>query len=378
MSEPLAVLHITDTMQAGGLERMAVNLVNLLPPDRCRAFLCSTRRDGPLLEELAPHVMRLALRRRHRFDVQAINKLVHFIREQNIQILHAHGPSLFIAVVAAIFAPFPAVIWHVHSGRLAIGGRATWPYRLVARRIKGVFAVNQDLANWACQKLHLPSSKVWYVPNFSSKDHTGKPKKNITLPGRDGWRIVCLANLRPLKDHPTLLHAMDLVIRQASHAHLLLIGSTSNTVYLESLQKLISKYQLDKHVSLLGHRDDVTSILNSCDIGVLNSVSEGFPVTLLEYGMAELPTVATRVGQCPEVLDEGRAGILVQPRSPLQLAEALMELLRSPDRRKYFGKQLKLHVHEKFNQHLVLEKFCHCYESILGEQIDSIPSGFYL
>ncbi|MGP0591603.1 glycosyltransferase family 4 protein [Nitrospira sp. T9] len=375
MSEPLAVLHITDTMQAGGLERVAVNLVNLLPPDRCRAFLCSTRRDGPLLEGLAPHVMRLPLRRRHRFDVQAITKLVNFIREQNIQILHAHGPSLFIAVVAAVFAPFPAVIWHVHSGRLAVGGRSTWPYRLVARRIKGVFAVNQDLAGWACQKLHLPSSKVWYVPNFLSEDHTRKPEENINLPGRDGGRIVCLANLRPLKDHPTLLHAMDLVIRQASYAHLILIGSTSNTVYLESLQKLISKYQLDKHVSLLGHRDDVTSILNSCDIGVLNSISEGFPMTLLEYGMAELPTVATRVGQCPEVLDEGRAGILVQPRSPSQLAEALVELLRSPDRRKYFGKQLNLHVHEKFNQHHVLEKFCHCYESILGEQKDCIPSG---
>lgn len=366
MYEPLAVLHITDTMQAGGLERVALNLVNLLPQDRYRALLCTTRQDGPLLDGLAPHVMRLSLRRRHRFDVQAIKKLVNFIREQNIQILHAHGPSLFIAVVAALFAPFPAVIWHVHSGRLATGGRSTWPYMLVARRIKGVFAVNQDLADWACQKLHLASSKVWYVPNFLSEDHEGRLKKCINLPGRDGGRIVCLANLRPLKDHPTLLHAMGLVIRQASHAHLLLVGSTSNTVYLESLQKLISTYQLDKHVSLLGHREDVMSILKACDIAVLNSNSEGFPMTLLEYGMAGLPTIATRVGQCPEVLDEGRAGILVQPGSPMQLAEVLVELLESPDRREYFGKQLKLHVHEKFNQHRVLEKFCFCYESILG------------
>ena len=100
-------------------------------------------------------------------------------------------------------------------------------------------------------------------------------------------------------------------------------------------------------------------------------------MTLLEYGLAGLPTVATQVGQCPEILDYGRAGILVPPGSPTQLAEAMVELLRSPDRREYLGKQLNHHVHEKFNQHHILEKFCHCYEMIMGGQENAVaaPSG---
>ena len=116
------------------------------------------------------------------------------------------------------------------------------------------------------------------------------------------------------------------------------------------------------------------NILESCDIGVLNSTSEGFPMTLLEYGVAGLPTVATHVGQCPEVLDFGRAGILVPPGSPAQLAEAMVELLQSPDRREYFGKQLHHHVHEKFSQQHILEKFCLCYESILDGQKEAIAA----
>ena len=204
-----------------------------------------------------------------------------------------------------------------------------------------------------------------------------KQKEETVLPGQIGGRIVCLANLRPIKDHLTLLHAMALITRQISCAHLILIGSTSDTAYLNSIQRLISKYQLDKYVSLLGHRDDVMSILKSCDVGVLNSISEGFPMTLLEYGMASLPTVATEVGQCPEVLDYGRAGILVPPVSPTQLAEALVELLQSSDRREYLGKQLHHHVHENFNQCQILEKFCLCYEMIVGCKTGAVamPTG---
>lgn len=367
MSKPLTVLHIIDALEAGGQERVAVNLANHLPQERFRSLFCTTRRNGPLLGKLASHVTRLQMRRRHRFDMQAIRSLLQFIREQDIKILHAHGPSLFIAIVASLFSPFPAVIWHVHRGRMATGEGTIWPYKLVASRIKAIIAVNQALADWSCRTLHLASNKVWYVPNFVWRDNEIEQKENTILPGHESFRIVCLANLRPLKDHPTLLQAMGLVIQQVSQAHLLLVGSTGDFEYLEGIQRLISQLHLEKHVSLLGHRNDVLDLLGACDIGVLSSTSEGFPMTLLEYGMAGLPTVATRVGQCPEVLDDGRAGILVEPGSATQLAEALLELLRSRDRRQYFGKQLNRHVHEQFNQHRILDKICLCYETVMGQ-----------
>ncbi len=364
LSRPISVLHITDTLEAGGMERMAVNLVNHLPQKRCRAFLCITRRDGPLFKKLAPHVRRLQLRRRYWFDVIALRRLIAFIREQNIQILHAHGTSLFIAILVSFFSPYPAVIWHVHSGGLAIGKRKTWPYRLVARRINGVIVVNQALADWACQTLRLASNRIWYLPNFVWA--LNKAKERASLPGQDGSRIICLANIRPPKDHANLVQAMDLVSREIPSAHLILAGSAADTDYFHDIQRLITKYQMEKHVSFLGHRDDVLNILGSCDIGVLSSISEGFPMTLLEYGIAGLPTVATQVGQSPEVLDYGRAGILVPPGSPTQLAKGLLELLHSADRREFLGKQLNRHVYEKFNHHHILGKFCMCYEIIVG------------
>ena len=97
-------------------------------------------------------------------------------------------------------------------------------------------------------------------------------------------------------------------------------------------------------------------------------------MALLEYGMGGLPTVATQVGQCPEVLDYGRAGMLVAPGSPAQLAQALAELLGSSERRHYLGKQLNLHVQETYNPQRILEKFCQFYRMILSVSKNSVPS----
>jgi glycosyltransferase involved in cell wall biosynthesis len=145
---------------------------------------------------------------------------------------------------------------------------------------------------------------------------------------------------------------MACVIGQAPTAHLLLVGAAIEPDYYELIQNEIAWQALDQHVSLLGERHDVSAILKKCDIGVLSSASEGLPLALLEYGMAGLPVVATHVGQCPEVLEEGQAGILVPSKSPDRLAEALLSLLQSPNRRDALGQQL--------------HRVCQVYEAVLS------------
>ncbi len=111
------VMHVTDTLDAGGMERVAVDLVNLLPRERYSPHLCATRHEGPLADLVEEDVVRLRLARKRRFDAGALRRLIAYIRQNQIQILHAHGPSLFIAKVAALFPPHPAIVWHAHYGR---------------------------------------------------------------------------------------------------------------------------------------------------------------------------------------------------------------------------------------------------------------------
>ncbi|MCP4658262.1 MAG: glycosyltransferase, partial [bacterium] len=105
------VLHLIDTLDPGGAERVAVNLVNHLPRNRYRTYLGTTRRDGVLAAQVAADVGRLRLNRRRRFSPWAAAKLVRFLRTHRIAILHAHSTSVFIAALAARFSPGTRLVW---------------------------------------------------------------------------------------------------------------------------------------------------------------------------------------------------------------------------------------------------------------------------
>ena len=371
------VMHLTDTLDAGGRERVAVDLVNVLPREQYVTHLCTTRRDGALVDLVEKDVGRLRLERRQRFDTGALRQLLAYIRKHQVRILHAHETSVFLSAAASLFPPHPAVVWHDHFGGQEVGERSAWLYRLVTNRVSGVITVNQTLADWSRQRLRVPADRVWFIPNFvrEAEDKEGVPD----LPGKKGQRIVCVANFRPQKDHLTLLRALSIVIRQEPAAHLLLVGAESDQNYLNLVQQEIARHQLNEHVSVLGQRLDISAILRACDIGVLSSASEGLPLALLEYGMAGLPAVATRVGQCAEVLDDGRVGILVPSAAPDKLAEMLLSLIRSPERRASFGELFHRRVREVYSPGPVIQKICRVYDAVIkskqGELPDAIHSG---
>ncbi|MCP9496447.1 MAG: glycosyltransferase [Pyrinomonadaceae bacterium MAG19_C2-C3] len=365
--ERIGVMHLTDTLGAGGAERVAVQMVNFLPRELYRSFLCTTRWGGALAEMIASDVEQLHLSRQSRFDWRAVNNLARYVRHHRIQILHAHQTSLFIAVAASLLPPFPKVIWHDHFGRHDYDARPVWIYRQAAKRVGGVIAVNESLADWSRSRLAVPSNRVWYVPNFTTESQAANDDGEIpALPGQTGERIVCVANFRPQKDHLTLVRAMKRVVQEAPGAHLLLVGVEVDENYVEKIRREIAVHELGRNITLLGERRDVAEILKQCDIGVLSSVSEGLPLALIEYGMARLPAVATKVGQCGEVLDYGRAGMLVSHAAPEKLANSLLTLLRSPGRRQRLGEKFYRRVQEFYSPRSAMRKINKVYETVLS------------
>jgi glycosyltransferase involved in cell wall biosynthesis len=357
----IRVLQMVDTLDPGGMERVAVNLANVLRRDRFESALCTTRRDGALASLLAPDVKRLRLNRRVRFDLGAIRRLRSFIVANDIHVLHAHGSSLFTALCAGFLRPSPAIVWHDHYGPRNLR-RSTSLYRLASSRLSAVVSVNQDLAEWARRTFAVPHDRVLYVPNFVRES----PASGIEppLPGRRGMRIVCVANLRPPKNHPDLVRAFAIVHRQFPDARLLLVGATNDGPYLQTVRRLIDEHHLSDQVAIMGHREDVSAILAQCDLGVLSSDVEGFPLALVEYGMAGLPVVASAVGQCPDILDGGKAGLITRPGDPVQLAQAMSSLLHSPMLRVRLGQRLRNHARSRFSQESVCERLCEVYETV--------------
>lgn len=360
---PTSVLHLIDSLAVGGAERVAVHLANHLPRNQYSVTLCTSRRGGPLSKEVAPHVTRLDLARRSTGDPVAVYALARELRRQNTRLLHAHSTSLFLARAAAVFAPAVKVIWHDHFGLCETVTRPVWKYRAGVLNVGGVIAVNMVLANRAVDTLHVPSERVWCVRNMACLAPCSG--RAVDLPGNPGRRVVCLANFRPQKDHPVLIAAMARVAASRPDAHLLLVGG-GDADYVNSVRTLVGRHGITDHVTFLGERNDVSDILAACDIGVLASVSEGLPLSLLEYGAAGLAAIATSVGECPDVLDGGNAGIIVPPSDPAPLADAMLTLLNTPEVRRHYASRLQARVHSQFGPQQVIERICRIYDTVAG------------
>lgn len=366
-------MQLTDTLIASGYERVAVNLANDLPSDRYRSHLCTTRADGPLAEFVASHVGKLRLQRARRFDVGALRRLVSYIRQNQIEVLHAHGTTVFISLLASCFPPHPAVIWHNHAGRLTAVEHPKLRWRLAARRVHGTIVASRLLLDWSVRKLGMSSDRIWYIPNYARLPDRVEPATD--LPGQPGSRIVSVANLLPDKDPLNLLRAMKFVARDWPAAHLLMVGCPGDQGYMGKVRAELATSALQGRVSLLGVRTDVPSILRACDIGVLGSATEGMPLALVEYGLAGLPAIATRVGQCEEMLGGGSVGLLVSPSAPEELARAVLSLLSSPTQRADLGNRFQQHVQQNYSADRVLQQAGEVYAIVLGSQTKAVRAG---
>jgi glycosyltransferase involved in cell wall biosynthesis len=358
----LRVMHLIDTLEAGGAERVAVNLANLLAAEGHDVSLCATRREGPLSSAIVSAVRRVCLRRSHSADLGALRHLVAHNQAHRVEILHAHSTSVFLASVAAAFPPYPAVIWHDHYGSGGIRERSAWIYRAAMRTVAAVIAVNEMLRDWAIHRLRVPEDRVWYVPNFVCSS-PANPIRD--LPGTAGFRLVSVANFRPQKDHLVLIAALAAIVRAEPRAHLLLVGASTDRAYLARIQEALRVHGVVEHVTILGERRDVAAILHGCDVAVLSSRSEGLPLAVLEYGAAGRAVVATNVGQVGEVLDGGRAGRLVAPGSPDDLAAAILALLGSPAERDALGQRLMERVAANYRAGSAIRRETTIYESVL-------------
>ena len=357
----IGVMHLIDSLEPGGAERVAVDSVNHLPRDRYRPFLCATRKGGPLLDKLAGDVKYLPLGRKNTVDLVAIWRLRAFVQRHDIQVLHAHSSSLFVALAASRLGRYPRVVWHMHYGGFVVRKLDEFLFRCAAARASAAIAVTADLREWAARRLEMKSERVYYVPNFVSLQFAAAASD---LPGAPGKRIVCVANLRPPKDQIGLVRAMQMVVRNDAGAHLILAGSETDSVYANAVRAEIERRSLTRHVTLLGRRLDIPEILAGCDVGVLGSAIEGFPLSLIEYGAAGLPVVATRVGQCEEVLGGG-AGVLVPPGDPEGLADAIVRLLQSAESRGELGRSFRKRVEARYNPRAITGQVSEIYERVL-------------
>lgn len=175
----------------------------------------------------------------------------------------------------------------------------------------------------------------------------------------DEVAIVMVANLIPYKGHGDALEALARLPADGRRPRLLLVGDDRGM--RDALEQQARRLGLRDQLLWLGRREDVPSLLAAADIGLIASHEEGFCNALLEMMAAGLPVVATRVGGNAEALGEGRFGLLVDARSPQQMAAALGALLQDPERGRDLGRRAAREVAERYSVEAMVQGFLALY-----------------
>ncbi len=351
----LGVIQIIDSLRVGGAEVLAVNIANGLSKQEVDSHLCVTRSEGILKENLNPNVGYIFLNRKKIIDFNAIIKLNKYIKKHHIKIVHAHSSSSFIAVCIKILRPKIKIVWHDHyGGSEFLNSRNIFPLNAFSFFFSAIISVNNDLKKWALK--NLKTKNVIFIQNFPVFNNQDK---RTTLEGEKEKRIVHLAGYREQKDHLNLLTAFHLVSEKYEYWTLHLVGKSYNDEYSDSIQKFIKDHHLSNKVFQYGVCSDIQHILSQATIGVLSSKSEGLPISLLEYGLAKLPAIATNVGECNLIIKN--SSFIVPPSNSSILADALRILMNSKEKREILASEINKSVTSSFSEKEIIFKLKDIY-----------------
>ncbi len=162
---------------------------------------------------------------------------------------------------------------------------------------------------------------------------------------KDFLWIGTIAELHKNKGLKYAIEAMDLLKQNGTNAVFVVISEGEEK---ENLEKLISDKKLSDRIFLVGRHDKAVRLLKAFDLFLLPSVKEGFPYTLIEAGLAELPVITTGVGGVPEIIENMKTGIIVRPKDPKDIYYAILYTLSNIRKTNQFKKNLHKKVKENF------------------------------
>jgi glycosyltransferase involved in cell wall biosynthesis len=361
----MRIAQIIDSLEVGGAERMAVNYANSLAKKIEFSGLVATRNEGPLLKQINKNVDYLFLNKARVIDFKSVIRLRHYIVKNKITILQAHSSSFFIAVLVKLVYPKVKIIWHDHYGiSQDLTTRKNWSLKIGSLFFSGIVSVNSALKNWA--NSYLWCNKIIYLPNFI--EHSSVLNENVILKGSDGKRIICVANLRPQKNHELLIDVAQRIHRKFPDWTFHLAGKDFNDVHSLSLKKRVTDLELQNAVFFYGTVNNVPLILEQSEIAVLTSISEGLPLALLEYGFHSMPVVATDVGEISKIISSEKVGILVDSDDLNQFEVAIQKLIENLAYRREVGLQLNKVIKQQYSEESIITN----YVSWLNSSIQNV------
>lgn len=298
-------------------------------------------------------------------------RMAEVSRDFGLDILHVHYavPHATAAILARSMLPprqQPQVVTTLHGTDTTLLGRDADYGPAIRHALQcsdAVTAVSNYLRDETLRLLDV-TRPIDVIHNFCDLAPATRTRAEVRreLGLEDGEHLLLhSSNLRPVKRIDLLLEAVSL-IPAGERFKLLILAGDSFAPFVDEVRRR----GLERQVIVREKAPDLENYLQAADVGLVTSDSESFCLSILEAMCLGCPSVATRVGGIPEVIEDHVSGMLVPAGDVRGLASAVVSLMRSPARRVALGEAGRIRAQELFSAERIVPRYEDLYERVLA------------
>jgi glycosyltransferase involved in cell wall biosynthesis len=337
-AEKIKVAFLIRSLDFGGAQRQIVNLAKALDRKSFDITVISFYQGGIFAKELDERgIRRVCLDKSGRWDLFSFaRRLVRELRDLKPAVLLSYLdiPNI-LAVLSKRVSPATKIVWGVRISELELGNydwltAAAFTVERKLARFADLVIANSTAGHERALTKGFPAARVVTIPNgvdteIFTPDAAARSSLRALWGVPDHMKLIgIVGRLDPVKDHATFLRAAQLLSESRDDVRFISVGD-GPPHYVDKLKELANELSLTDRLLWSNARDDAPAVLNSLDVLVSSSTSEGFPNVVAEAMACGVPCVVTDAGDSAQIV--GDTGMVVPRRDPPALAAALKELV---------------------------------------------------
>jgi len=319
----MKILHIIETLNLGGAERVVADLCNIMVLKH-DVTVCCIKDTGVMASRISSSVKIDCLNKGEGNSVRFIFQLARYIKEKKPDIVHLHslGALLEVAIALSFFSRSTFVVTcHGHLSHYSKNGFKRMLRRLI--EIPAFLSVDRIVTVSEELKKIFPR----FVSNKVTTIYNGvhvEVKTTDDASNQDVINLIYAGRLAKVKNLGTVIHAIKLIEDQLTVTlRFQIFGGGPEE---ENLKCLVSDLRVKSEINFIGYVDDVRSYYKNGHIFILPSEYEGISIALLEAMAEALAVIVTNVGGNPEVVEQEISGIIFEYNDISGLADAIEKL----------------------------------------------------
>lgn len=379
-SGPIRLTLVLDQTFVGGVEVLMLEVFRHFDPAVVRPRLLCLREAGPLADEYRRAGFEVeVIPRSGRYDPRRMTRLIAALRDDHtdaVLVTHHHHAALALGRVAARIAGVPVNLVAVHDMDLVTVGKRCLPgwavntlflsdmLVLLAPRQGEYLHREEGVGRWPWSRIRevVITNGIEVGDRPTDEDRTRARAEFGLSP--DDFAIGIVARLSEQKAHQVLFEAVRIASRTHPELRLLVIGGGARENELRSLARTLG---IVRQIEFTGVRRDIRELLPGLDVSALSSVHEGAPLVVIESMAAEVPVLATACGCLPDMVEDGKEGLLVPVGDADAMAERLCTLADDRPYARRLGRAGRKRAEEQYRIGTTARSFENTLTQLLAE-----------